>query len=132
MSRYHMFVELLNYRNYTICSHIKTTTLNNFNSYSMSPKQHIVRLTICSWLHKWTSIYFHLLHIILRLLFSPLGRWIHSLMICINTCQCFVSHWYQMNFKHWLFFAVHFPASHKMSFPDTQCRFCLLFFLKLH
>lgn len=39
-------------------------------------------------------------------------------MICINTCQCFVSHWYLMNFKHWLFFSGNFPCSHKMSSPD--------------
>lgn len=39
-------------------------------------------------------------------------------MICINTCQCFVSHWYLMNFKHWLFFSGNFPCSHKLSSPD--------------
>lgn len=63
---------------------------------------------------KWTIISIHMLPIILRLLSSPLGRWIPLQMICINTCQCFVSHWYLMNFKHCLFFSGNFPCSHKM------------------
>lgn len=99
------------------------------HTHSSSSSRQSLRSAFYSWLSTCAVIYICQLLIIAGAAVFSIRRWIRRLMICINTCRCFVSHWYLMNFKHW-FFTSGNSSSHKTSSSNNgthvrfRCDFC--------
>lgn len=80
-----------------ICALIKhgqLLTMANSRDTSFPPpaQQQTLRPAFYSWLSTWAVIYICELLIIAGAAVFSIRRWICWLMICINTCRCFISH----------------------------------------